>query len=471
MRTLITHGTIVTAGGTLDADVLIDGETIAAIADPIREPADRIIDARGMLVLPGGVDVHTHLGLEAGDIATADDFESGTIAAACGGTTTVVDYATQSRRQSLTRALEAWRAKADGRAAVDYGFHLAVTNLAPAAEAELDRVRAEGVTSFKVYMAYPGRLMLDDRSIARLLAWTAASGALVCVHAENGPAIAELVARALAEGRTAPRYHAVTRPVAFEREAVGRVISLAERAGTSVYIVHLSSADGLEEIHSARARGVRAFAETCPQYLVLSDELYDAPGAEAAKYVMSPPLRPPWHQLALWKGLGSGDVQVVATDHCPFLLEDKLRHLDDFSRIPNGAPGIETRMSLIYDAGVRTGRITVTRFVEVTATAPAKIFGLHPQKGEVAVGSDADLVVFDPGRTLRLSAATHHMRADYSAYEGREVRGAPVAVLSRGRVVAEHGQFTGRSGWGRFIARSAAGMHGQAHDRRGHHGA
>jgi dihydropyrimidinase len=247
-------------------------------------------------------------------------------------------------------------------------------------------------------------------------------------------------------------------------------MSLAERAGAPVYIVHLSTADGLEEIRSARARGIRALAETCPQYLVLSDELYGAPGAEAAKYVMSPPLRPPWHQNALWEGLAAGDVQVISTDHCPFRLEDKLRHLDDFSRIPNGAPGIETRMSVIYDAGVRTKRMTVNRFVDVTATSPAKIFGLHPRKGEVAVGSDADLIVFDPERTIRLSAATHHMRVDYSAYEGRKVTGAPVVVLSRGRVVAENGEFTGRPGWGRFIERSAAGVHGKTQDRRGHHG-
>jgi dihydropyrimidinase len=470
MRTLITQGTVVTAHETFKADVLVDGERIAAIDRSLNVSADRQINAAGKLVLPGAIDVHTHLDLDVGGFSTADDFRSGTIAAACGGTTTVIDYATQARGRTLAQALETWRAKADGRAAVDYGFHLAVTDLSPSTEAELDRIAAEGVTSFKVYMAYPGRLMLDDRSIARLLAWTADSGSLVCVHAENGPAIAELVGRALTEGRTAPRYHAVTRPVAFEREAVSRVISLAERAGAPVYIVHLSTADGLEEVRSAGARGIRALAETCPQYLVLSDELYDAPGTEAAKYIMSPPLRPPWHQNALWDGLASGDVQVISTDHCPFRLEDKLRHLDDFSRIPNGAPGIETRMSVIYDAGVRTKRMTASRFVDLTATSPAKIFGLHPRKGEVAVGSDADLIVFDPERTLRLSAATHHMRVDYSLYEGREVTGAPVAVLSRGRVVAENGEFTGRPGWGRFVERTAAGGRVRTQDRRGHHG-
>ena len=380
MRTLITNGTVVTASDTCRADVLVDGETIAAVAASLDVPVDRRIDATGHLVLPGGIDVHTHLDLPVADFASADDFESGTIAAAHGGTTTIIDYATQFKGDTLLGALDAWKRKADDRAAVDYGFHLAVTDLTPQAEAELALVVAEGVTSFKVYMAYPGRLMLDDGAISRLLAWTAGSGALVCVHAENGAAIADLVARALAEGRTAPRFHALTRPAALEREAVGRVIRLAEAAGSPVYIVHLSSADGLEEISRARAAGARVFAETCPQYLLLSDEAYNGPGLEGAKFVMSPPLRPSGHQDALWAGLARGDLQVVATDHCPFRLEQKGRWLEDFSRIPNGVPGIETRLSLTYDAGVRTKRLTLNRFVDVTSTSPAKIFGLYPAR-------------------------------------------------------------------------------------------
>jgi dihydropyrimidinase len=455
MRTLITHGTVVTASDTFRADVLIDDEIVTAIGESLDVPVDRRIGAAGQLVLPGGIDVHTHLDLPVVDFSSADDFESGTIAAACGGTTTIIDYATQFKGDTLLGALDAWRRKADGKAAVDYGFHMAVTDLTPAAETELDRIVAEGVTSFKVYMAYPGALMLDDGAISRVLARAARLGALVCVHAENGPAIAELVARALAAGHTSPRYHALTRPVALEREAVGRAIALAEVAGAPVYVVHLSSADGLEEIHHARARGAPVFAETCPQYLLLSDQVYEAPAAECAKYVMSPPLRPPVHQNALWAGLARGDLQVVATDHCPFRLEHKNRGRDDFSRIPNGAPGIETRLSLIYDSGVRTKRLTLNRFVDVMSTAPAKIFGLYPRKGTIAVGSDADLVIFDPARSTRLSAGTHHMRVDYSAYEGWEVSGVPTVVLSRGRVVVEHGAFVGRAGHGRFVRRTA----------------
>ena len=458
MRTLITHGTVVTASDTFKADVLIDGERITAIAEALNGPADRTVDASGRLVLPGGIDAHTHLDLPVADFASADDFESGTIAAALGGTTTIIDYATQYKGETLGQALDTWRRKAEGKAAVDYAFHLALTDLSADIEAEMDRIVAEGVTSFKVYMAYPGSLMLDDGAISRVLARAAANGALVCVHAENGLVIAALVAQALADGHATPRYHALTRPVELEREAVSRAIVLAEIAGAPIYIVHLSSALALDEIGRARSRGVKVLAETCPQYLLLSDRLYDGPGFEGAKYVMSPPLRPPGHQDALWAGLAAGDVQVVATDHCPFTLADKSRGRDDFTKIPNGAPGIETRMSLIYDAGVRTERLTLNRFVDVVATAPAKIFGLYPRKGTIAVGSDADLVIFDPGRNAKLSAATHHMRVDYSLYEGRCVTGVVETVLSRGQLVVENGMYVGRPGYGQFVRR-ASGTH------------
>jgi dihydropyrimidinase len=456
MRTLITRGTVVTASDTFHADVLLDGERIAAIAESLDVPADREIDAAGKLVLPGGIDVHTHLDLPVSDFASADDFESGTIAAAYGGTTTIIDYATQFRGQTLDQALRAWRGKADGRAAVDYGFHMAVTDLTPSVEREMDALVAEGVASFKVYMAYPDALMMDDGAILRALARAAANGALVCIHAENGLAIAELVRRALAEGRRAPRDHALTRPAELEREAVHRAITLAEVAGAPIYIVHLSSALALDEVRRARARGVAVLAETCPQYLLLSDELYAQPGFEGAKAVMSPPLRARQDQEALWSGLASDDVQVIATDHCPFTLADKARGLDDFSRIPNGAPGIETRIALIYDACVRERRLTLNRFVNVVATAPAKIFGLYPRKGTIAVGSDADIVIFDPNRTMQLSAATHHMRVDYSLYEGRRVSGMVETVLSRGRVVIENTTFVGPVGHGQFVRRASA---------------
>lgn len=346
--------------------------------------------------------------------------------------------------------------KAKGKAAIDYGFHMIVTDLAPEREPELDALVAEGVTSFKLFMAYPGRLMVDDTTILRALKRTAANGGTVLMHAENGAVIERLVQRALAEGKTAPRFHALTRPPSTEAEATHRAIALAERAGAPIYIVHVSAAEAVEEIAAARARGVVAWGETCPQYLFLSDECYDAPGFEGAKYVMSPPLRPKAGQERLWRALAANDLQVVATDHCPFRMKDqKTLGRDDFSRIPGGAPGIETRMSLLYDGGVRAERISLSRFVEVTATNPARLFGLYPRKGAIAPGSDADVVVWNPQREITWSAATHHMHVDYNPYEGRLAKGAADVVLSRGRPVIEGGKFVGRAGAGRFLKRSA----------------
>lgn len=454
MRTLLRNGTIVNAGGRRRADVLVDGERVAAIAPDPGAGADRVIDASGRLLLPGGVDVHTHLDMPLGDIRTADDFESGTVAAACGGTTTVVDYATQSKGGSLRRALDEWMARADGRAVVDFGFHVCVADFRDDVEAEMAALVDAGVPSFKLFMAYPGRLMLDDGAIFRVLRRAAAVGGLVCLHAENGPVIDVLVREALAAGRTAPAFHAVTRPPLVEAEAVHRGISLAEMADAPLYVVHLSSAVGLDEVRSARRRGMSVFAETCPQYLLLSDEAYEGAGFEGAKFVMSPPLRPRAMQDALWAGLASGDIQVVATDHCPFLLSQKAMGRGDFSRIPNGAPGIEFRLPLLYDAGVRTGRLSLEQFVRTTAEAPARLFGLHPRKGSIAPGSDADIVVFDPGGTTAISAATHHMRVDYNPYEGRALSGAIDVVLARGEVVVEGGRFVGRNGRGTFLKRA-----------------
>ena len=454
MRTLLRHGTIVNADGPRRADVLIDGERIAAIGTGLPAEADRVIDATNRVVLPGGVDVHTHLDMPLGDIRTADDFESGTIAAACGGTTTVIDYATQAKGGSLRGALDTWMALADGRAVVDFGFHMCVSDLRPDVEAEMDAMVSEGVPSFKLFMAYPGRLMLNDGEIFRVLRRTAANGGLVCLHAENGDVIDVLVREALAGGHTAPRFHALTRPPLVEAEAVHRGIALAELAGAPLYIVHLSSAEALGEVSAARRRGVRVLAETCPQYLFLSDEAYEGDQFDGAKFVMSPPLRSRETPDALWRGLAEGDLQVVATDHCPFLLEQKARGRDDFSRIPNGAPGIEPRMSLLYDEGVRGGRIPIERFVEITAAAPARIFGLYPQKGAVAVGSDADLVVFDPSGTTTISAATHHMRVDYNPYEGRTLGGAVETVVARGDIIVDRGRFVGAPGRGRFLKRA-----------------
>jgi dihydropyrimidinase len=319
----------------------------------------------------------------------------------------------------------------------------------------MDALVRQGVTSFKLFMAYPGVFMLDDASIFRALLRTGKNGGTICMHAENGGVIDVLVKRALAEGKTAPKYHALTRPARAEAEATHRAIALAEMADVPIYIVHLSAAEALEMVTEARDRGLHAYAETCPQYLFLSYENYEEPGFEGAKYVMSPPLRPKETQARLWRGLAFNDLQVVSTDHCPFCMkEQKTLGQDDFSKIPNGAPGIETRMSLVYDGGVHAGRISLNRFVELTSTAPAKIFGLFPRKGTIAPGSDADIVIFDPRREMTLSATTHHMRVDYNPYEGRRVTGVTDTVISRGRVIIDNGRFTGGAGAGSFLRRS-----------------
>ncbi|HEX9304671.1 MAG TPA: dihydropyrimidinase [Thermoanaerobaculia bacterium] len=462
MKTLLRGGTVVTATDLYRGDVLIEDERITAIARPgdltpfgDQTPFDKTIDASGKYVIPGGIDVHTHLDMPFGGTTSADDFESGTVAAAHGGTTSVVDFAIQYRGQTLAHALDTWRKKAEGKAAIDYGFHMIVTELTESVESEMDALVEEGVTSFKLFMAYPGVFMLDDGSIFRALLRTRENGGTICMHAENGGVIDVLVKKALAEGKIAPKYHALTRPARAEGEATHRAIALAEMAGVPIYIVHLSAAEALEMVMQARDRGLPAYAETCPQYLFLSSDNYEEPGFDGAKYVMSPPLRGKETQERLWRGLASNDLQAVSTDHCPFCMkEQKELGRDDFSRIPNGAPGIETRMSLVFDGGVRTGKIGLNRFVELTSTSPAKIFGLFPRKGTVAPGSDADLVVFDPKKKVTLSAKTLHMKVDYNPYEGREIIGAADTVLSRGKVVVESGKFVGRAGAGSFLKRN-----------------
>jgi dihydropyrimidinase len=455
MTLLIKHGTIVTATDQYTGDVFIEGETISVIGTSLTMAADRTIDATGKYLFPGGIDVHTHLDMPFGGTTSADDFESGTIAAAHGGTTTIVDFAIQYKGQTLHHAWETWMKKADGKAAIDYGFHMIITELSDQVEQEMDALVGQGVTSFKLFMAYPGVFMLDDATIFRALLRTGKNGGTICMHAENGGVIDVLVKRALAEGKTAPKYHALTRPARAEGEATHRAIALAEMADVPVYIVHLSAAEALEMVTEARDRGLPTHAETCPQYLFLSYDNYEEPEFDGAKYVMSPPLRDRATQARLWRGLASNDLQVISTDHCPFCMkEQKTLGESDFSKIPNGAPGIETRMSLVYDGGVRTGRISLNRFVELTSTSPAKIFGLFPRKGTIAPGSDADIVVFDPQKTTRLSVKTLHMNVDYNPYEGREVTGVTDTVISRGRVVIDAGTFTGRAGAGSFLRRS-----------------
>ncbi|MGH9312630.1 MAG: dihydropyrimidinase [Vicinamibacterales bacterium] len=458
MSLLIRNGRVITASDDYIADVYCDDGTIAAIGKDLpsnRFQADRTIDAKGQYVMPGGIDVHTHLDMPFGGTTSADDFESGTIAAAHGGTTSIVDFAIQYRGQTMRHALDEWRKKAEGKAAIDYGFHMIVTELADAGLGEMDRlVRDEGITSFKLFMAYPGVFMVDDATIFRALTRTGENGGLVCMHAENGGVIDELVKEALRKGHTAPKYHALTRPSRAEGEATGRAIALAEMAGVPIYIVHLSAADALEKVKQARDMGLPAYAETCPQYLFLSYDNYEEPGFDGAKYVMSPPLRDKWHQDALWKGLAKNDLQVISTDHCPFCMaEQKTLGRDDFSKIPNGAPGIETRLTLVHNGGVRGGRLNLNRFVEVCSTTPAKMFGLFPRKGTISVGSDADIVLFDPNRKQTLGVKTLHMKVDYNPYEGTTVHGSPSMVIAHGKVIVEDGRYVGRKGDGRFLKR------------------
>ena len=455
--TIIANGRVVTATDTYTADIAINHGKITAIGQTLpRENTTSVIDAGGRYVFPGGIDVHTHLDMPFGGTNSADDFETGTRAAAFGGTTTLIDFAIQYKGQSLRTAFDTWMQKAAGKAVCDYAFHCIVTDLADSQLQEMNALVREGVTSFKLFMAYPGVFMLDDGSIFKALRTTAKNGGLVCMHAENGNAIDVIVQQALAEGKTAPKYHALTRPTTAEAEAVSRAIALAEMAGAPVYIVHLSCNEALEKVREARDRGLPVYAETCPQYLYLSIENFDVdPEFEGAKYVFTPPLREKWHQEKLWEGLTRDHLQVVSTDHCPFCFkEQKEMGRGDFTKIPNGGPGVEHRMSLIYSGGVAKGRFNVNRFVELVSTTPAKLFGLYPRKGTIAIGSDADLVIFDPARKHTISARTHHMRVDYSMFEGIEVTGMPDVVLSRGRVVVEGNEFRGHRGAGNFLKRA-----------------
>src|SRR5947209_13683610 len=448
--TLIRNGTVVTARDTVQADVLIEGERIKEVRAGILNGASKVIDATGMYVMPGGIDCHTHLDMPFGGTTSADDFETGTRAAAFGGTTTIVDFAIQPRGTRMRDALDTWWKKAEGKACIDYGLHMIVTDLGQCGLEDMDDLVREGVASFKLFMAYPNVLMVDDATIFKALSQTAKNGALICMHAENGSVIDVIVARALAEGKTAPIYHALTRPPRAEAEAVHRAIAMAEIAGAPVYIVHLSSEDALNEVREARDRGVPAFAETCPQYLLLSIEEMERPNFEGAKYVFTPPLRPKEHQPKLWDGLKHDHLQIVSTDHCPFCFKDqKALGKGDFTKIPNGGPGIENRLQLIYHHGVNEGRISLNRFVELVSTTPARIFGMYPKKGEIASGSDADLVIWDASALYTISAATHHMRVDYSMFEGFEVKGNVRTVMSRGEVIVDGGQWLGKAGRGR----------------------
>ncbi len=462
MKTLISGGTVINSTGPFVADVVIDGERIEALVDPAtssswREGDVRVIDATGLYVVPGAIDAHTHMEMPFGGTHSVDTFETGSRAAAYGGTTTIIDFAIQSRGQSLREGLDRWHAKADGNCAIDYGFHMIVSDVNESSLKEMDLVVDEGVTSFKFFMAYPGVFYSNDGQILQAMQQAAGNGATIMMHAENGIAIDVLVAQALARGEGDPRFHAATRPSLLEGEATHRAIQLARVAGAPLYVVHLSAAEALEEVVAARDRGQNVFAETCPQYLFLSEEDLAREGFEGAKFVCSPPLRARHHHADLWRGLRTDDLSVVSTDHCPFCFkEQKELGVGDFSKIPNGIPGVEHRLDLIFQ-GVDQGQLSLERWVEITSTTPARLFGLFPRKGVIAPGSDADVVLYDPTATQTLSAATHHMNVDYSAYEGMTLRGRAATVLSRGEVVVENGQYVGTPGRGKFLTRGRNG--------------
>lgn len=466
MSLMIKNGRVVTAVDDYKADIFVEKETVTAIGEKLPMKADTVIDAKGKLVIPGGIDPHTHLDMPFGGTTSADDFESGTRAAAHGGTTTIIDFAIQQKGKSTFEALDTWHAKAEGKTAIDYGFHMIITDLDDKRVGEMKKLADKGVTSYKMFMAYPGVLYVDDGTIFRAMRKAGEDGTVVCMHAENGIVIDEIIKRAVAEGKKEPKWHALTRPTRMEAEGVHRAIAIAEVAGCPVYIVHLSSSDALEQVTLARDRGVHAFAETCPQYLFFDQSFYDKPNFEGAKYVMTPALREKWNQDELWRGLKYSDLTNVSTDHCPFCFKgQKELGRDSFTKIPNGAPGVENRMAMIYNGGVHEGRIGLNKFVEITSTAAAKIFGLFPKKGTIAVGSDADIVIFDPDRKEKISvknAVTHHMKVDYSAYEGFEVQGYPVTVISRGKVVIKDTKYVGKKGDGQFLKRK-----GYAGDARG----
>ncbi|HCF85903.1 MAG TPA: dihydropyrimidinase [Ktedonobacter sp.] len=457
MRTLITNGHIVTAIADYAGDILIDGEKITAIGLPgafASLQADTVFDAQGNYVFPGAIDVHTHMELPLPTTVASDDFETGTIAAACGGTTTILDFANQQRGHTLAEALQAWHDKADGKAVIDYGFHITITDLAAAPETAMDEMITAGVTTFKLLMAYPGTFMVDDETMYRVMRRSAKIGGLVMVHAENGIVIDLLVREAVAAGHTAPGFHALTRPSILEGEATQRAITLAAYAEAPLYIVHVSCAHSLRAVAAARTRGLPVWGETCPQYLYLNDSHYAAPGFAGAKFVCTPPMRSVADNEALWLGLQQRELQVVSTDHAPFnFASQKELGLHDFTKIPNGLPGVEHRVMLLYES-VRTGKLALQHFVDLVATTPARLFGLYPRKGTIAPGSDADLVIWNPERSMTISAATQHQRVDYTPYEGMQVQGVPDTVLLRGQTIVQNGEYVGGKGGGKYLPRA-----------------
>jgi len=459
MSVLIKGGRIITAADDYVGDVYVEGERISLIGESLDLAADKVIDATGKYVLPGCVDPHTHLDMPFGGTVTIDDVESGQTSAAFGGTTCHVDFIIQPQGHTFAAAVEEWKSKAEGRQLIDMGYHMAVTDLKNGGSLEeLASLPEEGITSYKLFMAYKGALMVDDETLFRTMQVAAETGALVMVHAENGDAIDVLIKEALAAGKTEPKYHALTRPPETEGEATNRAIQLARVAGSPLYVVHVSCREAVEPISRAREAGWNVHGETCTQYFFIDYSYLERPNFEGAKWVYTPPPRPKDNRDVLWNAVRTDVLSAISTDHCAFLWDgQKTMGRDDFSKIPNGGPGLENRLQMIHEFGVRAGRISMNRMVELLCTNPAKLFGLYPRKGTIAVGSDADIVVFDPDRKLTISAATHHSQSDYNLFEGTEVTGTPEVVLLRGQVLVENDELQVEPGYGQFVKHAKFG--------------
>jgi dihydropyrimidinase len=456
MKKIIKNGTIVTAADTFRADVCIENGVVTQIGANLPAVGAEVIDAKGCYLFPGGVDPHTHLDMPFGGTVTKDDFETGTIAAAFGGTTTIIDFCLTTKGKTLKSSVDTWHAKSKDKAVIDYGFHLQIVEMNNEKLAELPKmIEEEGITSLKVFMAYKNQFQADDETLFKTLIAARDLGALVMVHAENGDVIDYLVKKSLEDGNTDPIYHALTRPPEVEAEATGRAATLTGLAKSQLYVVHVSCAEAARKIAEARSKGVDIWGETCPQYLVLDQSYLEKPNFEGAKYVWSPPLREKWNQAELWNGLKTGQLQTLGSDQCSFdFVGQKDLGKGDFSKIPNGGPIIEDRVSILFSEGVKTGRISINQFVDITSTKAAKLFGLYPKKGTIAIGADADIVIFDPTVERVISAETHHMAVDYNAFEGIKVTGEPVSVLSRGEFVIRDKQFVGKPGAGQFLKRA-----------------
>ncbi|MEH7106508.1 dihydropyrimidinase [Bacillus sp. JJ1764] len=461
MKKLIKNGTIITATDTFQGELLIEDGKIAQIGAQLSAIGAEVIDAKGCLVFPGGIDPHTHLDMPFGGTVTKDDFETGTIAAAFGGTTSIIDFCLTNKGEPLKNAIQTWHTKSKDKAVIDYGFHLMISEINEDVLGELPQViQEEGITSFKVFMAYKNVFQADDETLFKTLVTAKDLGALVMVHAENGDVIDYLTKKALADGNTDPIYHALTRPPELEGEATGRAARFTGLANSQLYVVHVSCADAVEKIAEARSKGYNVWGETCPQYLVLDQSYLEKPNFEGAKYVWSPPLREKWNQEVLWNALKSGQLQTLGSDQCSFDFKgQKDLGRGDFTKIPNGGPIIEDRLTILFSEGVKKGRITLNQFVDITSTRIAKLFGLFPKKGTISVGADADLVIFDPTIERVISAETHHMAVDYNAFEGMKVTGEPVSVLVRGEFVIRDKQFVGTPGKGQYLKRAKYNTH------------